>query len=52
MMMGDFYQIIDRLNEFVEIKPIPYAEYVENYIIIWTKSAQEITDFVIKNKVN
>jgi len=52
MMYTDFEQIIQRLNEFVEMKPIPYQEFVESFILLWMKNPQEVTEFIIKNKAN
>ena len=50
-MITDYHLIIDQLFSLITSKEALLKDYIDNYLQIWLKSPEEISDFIIKEKV-
>lgn len=50
-MLSEFIQIVKGIEIIIENPKVPFKDYVEQYITVWNKKIEDITDFIINSKV-
>lgn len=50
-MLSEFTQIVKGIEIIIENPKVPFKDYVEQYITVWNKKIEDITDFIINSKV-
>jgi hypothetical protein len=50
-MLTEFNQIVKGIEIVIENPKVPLKEYVEQYITVWNKKIEDITDFIVNSKV-
>ena len=50
-MMNDFKKIKEGILNYGDKKNFEILDFLENWVLIWTKSSDEITNFILNNTV-